>query len=57
MAAKQTSTFKVNQLAKDLGVKAKDLCGELGKLGITEKSNSASLLNTAVRDLLRLSGQ
>ena len=29
MAAKQTSTFKVNQLAKDLGVKAKDLCGEL----------------------------
>ena len=43
MAAKQTSTFKVNQLAKDLGVKAKDLCGELGELGITVKSNSANL--------------
>ena len=43
MAAKQTSNYKVNQLAKDLGVKAKDLCGELGELGITVKSNSASL--------------
>ena len=43
MAAKQTSNIKVNQLAKDLGVKAKELCGELSELGITVKSNSAAL--------------
>ncbi len=43
MAKQTTPTLKVNQLAKDLGKKAKDLCGDLEELGITVKSNSASL--------------
>ncbi len=43
MAKQTTPTLKVNQLAKDLGKKAKDLCGDLEQLGITGKSNSATL--------------
>ncbi len=43
MAKQTTPTLKVNQLAKDLGKKAKDLCGDLEALGIPVKSNSAAL--------------
>ncbi|MBE6617496.1 MAG: translation initiation factor IF-2 [Ruminococcaceae bacterium] len=35
--------FKINQIAKDLGIKPKELTGELETLGIAIKSNSASL--------------
>ncbi len=43
MATKSNSMFKVNQIAKDLGVKTKDLQGTLEGLGIQVKSTSASL--------------
>jgi len=35
--------FRISQLAKDLGVKPKELQGKLEGLGITVKSNSATL--------------
>ncbi len=43
MATKSNSMFKVNQIAKDLGVKTKELQGTLEGLGIQVKSTSASL--------------
>ena len=43
MATKSNSMFKINQLAKDLGVKPKELSGTLEELGISAKSNTASL--------------
>ncbi len=43
MATKSNSMFKINQLAKDLGVKPKELNGTLDELGISAKSNTAAL--------------
>ncbi len=43
MATKSNSMFKINQIAKDLGVKPKELTNELESLGISIKSNSATL--------------
>ena len=43
MAGKQTSNFRISTLAKDLGLKTKDLCSELEAAGIPVKSNSAIL--------------
>ena len=37
------SMFRITQLAKDLGQKPKDLVTTLGELGVTVKSNSATL--------------
>ena len=43
MATKSNSMFKVSQIAKDLGVKPKELQGTLEGLGIEAKSNSSTL--------------
>ena len=43
MAAKQTPAFRVNQLAKDLRIKAKDLLTTMDEAGIPGKNNSAAL--------------
>ena len=43
MATKSNSMFKVSQIAKDLGVKPKELQGTLEELGIEAKSNSSTL--------------
>ncbi len=43
MATKSNSMFKISQLAKDLGSKPKDITNMLTELGITVKSNSATL--------------
>ncbi len=43
MATKSNSMFKISQLAKDLGVKPKELQGTLEELGVSGKSTSATL--------------
>ncbi len=43
MATKSNSMFKISQLAKDLGVKPKELQGTLEELGVSGKSTSAIL--------------
>ena len=43
MAAKQTPAFRVNQLAKDLRTKTKDLITTMEEAGIPGKNNSAAL--------------
>ena len=43
LAAKQTPAFRVNQLAKDLRIKAKDLLTTMDEAGIPGKNNSAAL--------------
>ena len=43
MAKQSTSIFRITQLAKDLGLKPKDLVGRLEAIGISVKSNSATL--------------
>ncbi len=43
MAAKQTPAFRVNQLAKDLRTKTKDLLTTMDEAGIPGKNNSAAL--------------
>ena len=45
MATKANSMFKVTQLAKDLSLKPKDITTALEGLGISVKSNSATLEN------------
>ena len=43
LAAKQTPAFRVNQMAKDLRTKSKDLITTMEKAGIPGKNNSAAL--------------
>ena len=43
MAAKQTPAFRVNQMAKDLRTKTKDLLTTMDEAGIPGKNNSAAL--------------
>ncbi len=43
MATKSNSMFRISQLAKDLGLKTKELSDKLNELGISQKSTSASL--------------
>ena len=43
MAAKSNSMFRISQLAKDLGIKPKEMQVKLEGLGITAKSSSATL--------------
>jgi len=43
LAAKQTPAFRVNQLAKDLRTKTKDLLTTMDEAGIPGKNNSAAL--------------
>ncbi len=43
MATKSNSMFRISQLAKDFGVKTKELTTQLEELGISVKSNSAAL--------------
>ena len=43
MATKSNSMFKINQLAKDLGVKPKELGNTLESIGIAAKSGTAVL--------------
>ena len=48
MATKSNSMFKINQLAKDLSMKPKELTTTLDGLGVSVKSNSATLENDEV---------
>ena len=43
MATKTNSMFRISQLAKDLGIKPKDLVAKLEGIGISVKSTSATL--------------
>jgi len=43
MATKSAPMFRINQLSKDLGMKAKDLTATLEEIGIKGKANSAVL--------------
>ncbi len=43
MAKQSNSMFRITQLAKDLGLKPKDLVGRLEEVGVSVKSNSATL--------------
>ena len=43
MATKSNSMFRISQLAKDLGLKTKELTEKLDELGVSVKSTSASL--------------
>jgi len=43
MAKQSNSMFRITQLAKDLGLKPKDLTGRLEAIGVSVKSNSATL--------------
>jgi len=43
MAKQSNSMFRITQLAKDLGLKPKDLVGRLEEIGVSVKSNSATL--------------
>ena len=52
MATKSNSMFRISQLAKDFGVKPKELTTQLEGLGISVKSNSASLEPDEVNLLL-----
>jgi len=52
MAAKQTPAFRVNQLAKDLSVKTKDLLTTMESAGLSGKNNSAALEPEEVNLLL-----
>ena len=41
--AKTVPMFKINQMAKDLGMKTKELCAAIEEAGIKEKTSSSSL--------------
>ena len=43
MATKSNSMFRISQLAKDLGLKTKELTEKLNELGVSTKNTSASL--------------
>ena len=43
MATKSNSMFRISQLAKDLGLKTKELTEKLNELGVSAKNTSASL--------------
>ncbi len=43
MAKQSNSMFRITQLAKDLGLKPKELVGRLEEVGVSVKSNSATL--------------
>ena len=43
MAAKTAPMFKIGQMAKDLGMKTKDLCASLEEYGIPDKTANAAL--------------
>jgi len=57
MAKQSNSMFRITQLAKDLGLKPKDLVTRLEEVGVSVKSNSATLEADEVNLLFdRLSG-
>jgi hypothetical protein len=41
--AKSTPMFKINQMAKDFGMKTKDLCSSVEEAGVMGKTTSGSL--------------
>ena len=41
--AKTTPMFKINQMAKDFGMKTKDLCSSVEEAGVIGKTTSGSL--------------